>query len=96
MRKFSLFIIRDGEEMFVGEGLYDNEEQALDDAEQEAIGAYTFSPNRDILDIMEQEGIDDEEVAFEIFKSEAKNVVKCFVMENPTNENGNRLHRYER
>lgn len=96
MRKFKIFVIVEGEDLYSGDVLCKDEEEALDSAFNEALGAYTFNPVRDVIEIMEQENISDEENAFKIFVKEMKENVEYYVMEEPCEFNGNLLHKYER
>ncbi|AYP68285.1 hypothetical protein PQE75_gp194 [Bacillus phage vB_BcoS-136] len=96
MRKFKLFVSSNEiGEVLVDEVSVDNEDIALDVAEEYAIGNYNLEPKRDMFEIMEQENVDEEE-AMEIFRKEALQQFSYFIIEEPCDVNGGLLHRYER
>jgi hypothetical protein len=58
----------------------DSDLEARDYAELCAMGLYNLNPKRDIFEIMEQDGVDQNK-AMEIFKKEAKESVVFFALE---------------
>ena len=82
MSKFRLYAGMQSEEynlhMFEVEGIALLE--AMDEAEQYAYEIYCWNPDRDMMEIMEQDKVD-EDVAFSIFRHECENRVIYFLEE---------------